>query len=83
MHECRDTICQNSTTNIPHLYFKKKLEKVKITGECFVNLKIIDDAFALVIFQVLLFLKIHLRRVVNNKFDAAFFFTKIQARTGM
>ena len=26
--------------------FLKKLEKVKITGECFVNLKIIDDAFA-------------------------------------
>ena len=29
------------------LVFLKKLEKVKITGECFVNLKIIDDAFAL------------------------------------
>ncbi len=27
--------------------FLKKLEKVKITGECFVNLKIIYDAFAL------------------------------------
>ena len=30
----------------PFVFFKK-LEKVKITGECFVNLKIIDDAFAL------------------------------------
>ncbi len=42
------------------LVFLKKLEKVKITGECFVNLKIIDDAFALVNFQCLWFLKIHL-----------------------
>ena len=40
--------------------FLKNLEKVKITGECFVNLKIIDDAFALVIFQFLWFLKFHL-----------------------
>ncbi len=46
--------------DMPKLYNKyspfvilKKLEKVKITGECFVNLKIIDDAFALVIFQFL------------------------------
>ena len=46
--------------DMPKLYnkyspfvFLKKLEKVKITGECFVNLKIIDDAFALVIFQFL------------------------------
>ena len=27
--------------------FLKKIEKVNITGECYVNLKIIDDAFAL------------------------------------
>ncbi len=27
--------------------FLKKIEKGKITGECSVNLKIIDDAFAL------------------------------------
>ena len=31
----------------PFVFFKKKLEKVKIIEECFVNFKIIDDAFAL------------------------------------
>ena len=42
------------SNDMPKLYnkyspfvFFKKLEKVKITGECFVNLKIFDDAFAL------------------------------------
>ncbi len=49
--------------------FLKKLEKVKITGECFVNLKIIDEAFALANMTLFLFLKIHLRDFIERFCD--------------
>ena len=44
------------------LVFLKKLEKVKITGECFVNLKIIDDAFALANMTLFCLIKNALRK---------------------
>ena len=47
--------------------FLKKLEKVKITGECFVNLKIIDDAFALANMTLFCLLNNHLRAITTDE----------------